>query len=57
VAASFRLLLEKADQLRDALVRWAHPYGLGGLALMVVLCATAAWIAAFLVRRFSQQAA
>ena len=57
MAASFRLLLDKADQLRDALVRWAHPYGIGGLALVVVLCATAAWTAAWLVRRFSQQAA
>jgi chloride channel protein, CIC family len=57
VAASFRLLLEKADLLRDAFVRWAHPYGLGGFALLVVLCAAAAWIAAWLVRRFSQQAA
>ncbi|HTO80060.1 MAG TPA: H(+)/Cl(-) exchange transporter ClcA [Methylocystis sp.] len=56
VSASFRLLLEKADHLRDALADRAHPYVLGGLALMVVLCAAAAWIAAWLVRRFSPSA-
>ena len=57
VAASFRLLLQKADHLRDALVSWAHPHAIGGFALIVVLCAAAAWIAAWLVRRFSKQAA
>ncbi|MGA9601489.1 MAG: H(+)/Cl(-) exchange transporter ClcA [Methylocystis sp.] len=56
VSASFRLFLEKADHLRDALVEWAHPYAIGGLALMVVVCAAAAWIAAWLVRRFSPYA-
>jgi CIC family chloride channel protein len=56
VSASFRLLLEKADHLRDALIEWAHPYALGGLALMIILCAAAAWIAAWLVRRFSPYA-
>jgi chloride channel protein, CIC family len=56
VSASFRLLLERADHLRDALVGWAHSYAIGGFALLVVLCAAAAWIAAWLVRRFSPQA-
>ncbi len=56
LTASFRLLLEQADRLRDALIGWAHPYAIGGFALIVVLCATAAWIAAWLVRRFSPQA-
>jgi CIC family chloride channel protein len=56
VSASFRLFLEKADHLRNALVEWAHPYAIGGLALMVVLCAAAAWIAAWLVWRFSPYA-
>ena len=57
VTASFRLLLGEADRLRDALVSWAHRHAIGGFALVVVLCAAAAWIAAGLVRRFSTQAA
>ncbi len=56
VSASFRLLLERADVLRDAIIKWAHQYAIGGFVLVVVLCAAAAWIAAWLVRRFSPQA-
>jgi len=56
LSASFRLLLVEADRLRDGLVTWAHSFGGGGLLLPVLLCAAAATIAAWLVRRFSPYA-
>ncbi|ARN81357.1 H(+)/Cl(-) exchange transporter ClcA [Methylocystis bryophila] len=57
VAASFRLFLDKADHFRNVIVEWAHQYAAGGFALIIVLCATATWIAAWLVRRFAPNAA
>src|SRR6202046_705061 len=55
--AGFMLLLEQADQLRDALVVFAHAQGPEGVWLIVAACAVAAGIAASLVRRISPQAA
>ena len=55
--ACFMLLLEQADQLRDALVAFAHAQGPEGFWLLIGACAAAAGIAASLVRRISPQAA
>jgi CIC family chloride channel protein len=57
VVAVFILLLEQADQLRDALIVWAHAHGDAGFWLLVAACAAAAGIAASLVRRLSPQSA
>lgn len=56
VSASFRLLLMKADSVRDEFLLWAHDRAIFGFALAVILCAAAAGAAAFLVRRFSPYA-
>src|SRR5580704_6056953 len=53
--ACFMLLLEQADQLRDALIAFAHAQGPQGLWLLVAACAAAAGAAASLVRRVSPQ--
>jgi chloride channel protein, CIC family len=55
--AVFMLLLGQADQLRDALVLWAHTQGPEGFWILVAACAAAAGIAASLVRRLSPQSA
>ena len=54
--ALFMLLLDEADQLRGALIVWAHARGSDGLWFVVGACAVAAGIAASLVRRISPQA-
>jgi CIC family chloride channel protein len=54
--ALFILLLRQGDQLRDALIVWAHAQGPRGLWLVVAACAAAAGAAASLVRRISPQA-
>jgi CIC family chloride channel protein len=56
VGAIFRLTLEQADRLRDALIAWAQGERLAGFLLVVMTCAAAALIAAWLVRRFSPHA-
>jgi CIC family chloride channel protein len=55
--AVFILVLGQADQLRDALVVWAHAQGPQGFWLLLAACAAAAGIAASLVRRISPQSA
>ena len=55
VVALFMLLLDRADQFRDALVVWGHAQGSGGFCALVLACAAAAGAAASLVRRFSPQ--
>jgi chloride channel protein, CIC family len=55
--ACFMLLLDQADQWRDALIVFAHAQGSEGIWLPVGACAAAAGIAASLVRRISPQAA
>src|SRR5258708_6550141 len=56
IGAVFRLVLVRADTLRDRLIVWAHGEALLGLALVVVAGAGAALVAAWLVRRFSPDA-
>jgi chloride channel protein, CIC family len=56
VGAIFRLTLQQADRLRDALIAGAQGEKLAGFLFVVATCAAAALIAAWLVRRFSPQA-
>jgi chloride channel protein, CIC family len=56
VGAIFRLALEYADRWRDTLIVQAHDKGLTGFLCVVVTCAVAALIAAWLVRGFSPSA-
>jgi len=56
VDALFRLALEKADVWRNALLRHAHHYPALGFVLVLLGCAAAAALAAFLVRRLSPHA-
>lgn len=56
VGAIFRLTLQQADLLRDALITWAQGEKLAGFLIVVGTCAAAALISAWLVRRFSPQA-
>lgn len=56
VGALFRLALERADLLRDALVARAHGAALEGFLLVVLACSAAALVAAWLVPRFSPYA-
>jgi CIC family chloride channel protein len=56
VAAVFRLALEHADSLRDALVAWARGWQLAGFLFVVVVCGAAVAAAAWLVRRYSPYA-
>src|SRR6516162_7469892 len=55
VGAIFRLTLQQADRLRDALIGWAQGEKLAGFLIVVVTCAAAVLIAAWLVRRFSSR--
>jgi chloride channel protein, CIC family len=52
----FMLLLERADQLRDALIARAHEQGPEGFGMLIVGCAAATAAAASLVRRIAPQA-
>ena len=56
VGALFRLALEKADRMRDALIDWAEGEQLVGFWTVVGACAAATLVAAALVRRFSPYA-
>jgi chloride channel protein, CIC family len=57
VGALFRLSLQQADRFRDWAIAQAHGTNVGtnlaGLVLVIVVCAAAAAIAAWLVRRFA----
>jgi CIC family chloride channel protein len=55
--ALFRLCLDRANQLREAIISWAVGCGAVGYVVVVVACAAAAAGAAWLVRRFSPHAA
>ena len=56
VGAVFRLALERADRVRDALISWAHGERLLGFLIVAGACAVATLVAASLVRRFSPYA-
>ena len=57
VGALFRLGLEQADRLRNLLIEWAHGHEAGGFLVVLAACASATWLAGWLVRRYSPQAA
>ena len=57
VGAIFRLSLGQADRIRDALIAAAHGYRFVGFLLVIVVCATATALAAWLVLRYSPHAA
>ncbi|MGJ0392334.1 MAG: H(+)/Cl(-) exchange transporter ClcA [Methylocystis sp.] len=54
--ALFRLTLQGADRFRDEIIQWAHGEALLGFVSLVVICAAAAFVAAWMVRRFSPHA-
>ncbi len=56
IGALFRLALERADVLRNALVVSSHAVPVVGPLIIIVACATATGIAAWLVRRFAPHA-
>lgn len=56
VGAAFRLTLDWVSQWRGSLVAAAHEHGPAGLALVIAGCATAATVAAGLVRWLSPHA-
>src|SRR5262245_53552377 len=56
VGAIFRLALQHADRLRDTLIAWAHGHAILGFLLIVLICAAATLVAAWLVRAFSPHA-
>ena len=56
VGAAFRLSLDQADRWRGALIAWAHSGMFAGPLLVMVACAAATGVAAWLVRRYSPQA-
>lgn len=56
ISAAFRLLLVKADRLRDDFVSWAQGQASVGFFSVVLVCAAATGLAAWLVRRFSPHA-
>jgi CIC family chloride channel protein len=57
VGAIFRLCLERADRLRDALIGWAHGREAGGFLVVLAVCAGATALAAWLVRVYAPHAA
>jgi CIC family chloride channel protein len=56
VGALFRVLLAKADLLRDLLIAWAHGRRTVGFLFVLAACALATAFAAWLVRRYAPQA-
>jgi chloride channel protein, CIC family len=56
VGAAFRLALERADGLREAVIRWSHGGKVPGVLYVIAIGAAATAIAAWLVRRFSPYA-
>ncbi|MGO9946750.1 MAG: H(+)/Cl(-) exchange transporter ClcA [Steroidobacteraceae bacterium] len=57
IGALFRLVLKQADHLRNAIILWARGEQLVGLLLVTLGSAAAVAIAAWMVRRFSPEAA
>jgi len=56
LGAAFRLSLDQADRLRNALIIWAQGEEFVGFLLVTAICAVATGVAAWLVRRYSPQA-
>jgi CIC family chloride channel protein len=53
VGAAFRLVLERSDRFRDAVIEWAQAKEIVGFALVIGISAIAAGLAAWLVRKFA----
>jgi chloride channel protein, CIC family len=49
----FRLVLERSDRFRDAVIDWAHGREIAGFALVIGISAIATGLAAWLVRKFA----
>ena len=56
LGAIFRLVLERSDRFRGAVIDWAHDKEVAGFALVVGISAIAAGLAARLVRKFAPEA-
>jgi CIC family chloride channel protein len=56
VGAVFRLVLERSDRFRGAVIDWAHGKDIAGFAFIVGISAIAAGLAAWLVRKFAPRA-
>jgi CIC family chloride channel protein len=56
IGAGFRLMLRHADNVRDWSLARAHGYRFLGFLFVIVACAFATGLAAWLVRRFSPEA-
>src|SRR4029077_2003524 len=56
IGAVFRLSLDQADRLRNALITWAQGEEFVGFLLVTAICAVATGVAAWLGRRYSPQA-
>jgi chloride channel protein, CIC family len=56
VGAIFRLSLERADDLRNALIAWAHGWKFLGFIALTFACAAATATSAWMVRRFAPKA-
>jgi chloride channel protein, CIC family len=56
VGAIFRLSLERADDLRNALIAWAHGWKLLGFIALTFACAAATATSAWMVRRYAPKA-
>jgi CIC family chloride channel protein len=56
VGAVFRLVLERSDRFRGAVIDSAHDKEIAGLALVIGISAVATGLAAWLVRKFAPEA-
>jgi chloride channel protein, CIC family len=56
VGAIFRLSLERADDLRNALIAWAHGWKFLGFIALTFVCAAATATSAWMVRRYAPRA-
>jgi chloride channel protein, CIC family len=53
LGAVFRLVLERSDRFRGAVIDWAHDNEIAGFALVIGISAIATGLAAWLVRKFA----
>jgi H+/Cl- antiporter ClcA len=53
VGAVFRLVLERSDRFRGAVIDWAHGKEIAGFSLVIGISAIATGLAAWLVRKFA----
>lgn len=55
LGAAFRLGLQRADEVRNSVVEWAHGFGFAGFFIVLGGSALTAGVAAWMVARFSPQ--